>query len=86
MLIDQISVFLSNQPGRLTDITGILSRANIDIRALSLADTNRFRHSPLNRRQSVQSRGGVGKSGLTVRKTKVIAAKLEDRPGPSTPY
>jgi hypothetical protein len=81
MLIDQISVFLSNQPGRLTDITGILSRANIDIRALSLADTTDFGILRLIVDNPSKAEEELKKSGLTVRKTKVIAAKLEDRPG-----
>lgn len=42
MLIDQISVFVENKSGRLSDITGILKDESIDIRALSIADTTNF--------------------------------------------
>ena len=40
--IDQISVFVENKAGSLVDITRILGDANIDIRAMSLADTADF--------------------------------------------
>jgi len=39
MIIKQLSVFLENKSGRLTDVTEALANANINISALSLADT-----------------------------------------------
>jgi hypothetical protein len=39
MIIKQLSVFLENKSGRLTDVTETLADANINISALSLADT-----------------------------------------------
>lgn len=42
MAIKQISVFLENKPGRLERMTEVLSKANVDIRALSLAETKDF--------------------------------------------
>ena len=35
MLIKQISIFVENKPGRLSNITNILKQNDIDIRALS---------------------------------------------------
>jgi hypothetical protein len=81
MLIDQISIFVANQPGRLTEITGILSKAGIDIRALSLADTTDFGILRLIVNNPSKAEAELKSFGLTVRKTKVIAAKLEDKPG-----
>jgi len=81
MLIDQISIFVANQPGRLTDITGILSGAGIDIRALSLADTTDFGILRLIVSSPEKAEAELRASGLTVRKTKVIAAKLDNKPG-----
>ena len=37
MAISQISVFVENRPGRLADITAVLAKNSIDIRALSVA-------------------------------------------------
>ncbi len=42
MSIRQISVFLENKPGKLSEMTALLAGKNIDIRALSLAETNDF--------------------------------------------
>ena len=42
MQIKQLSVFVENTQGRLADITAKIAEANIDIRALSLADTTDF--------------------------------------------
>lgn len=42
MAIKQISVFLENKPGTLLKMTGVLAESNIDMRALSLAETKDF--------------------------------------------
>ena len=42
MSVNQISVFLENKPGTLNNMTKVLANHNINIRALSLADTNDF--------------------------------------------
>ncbi|MBR5007225.1 MAG: ACT domain-containing protein [Clostridia bacterium] len=40
--IKQISVFLANKRGRIADVTSLLAENNIDIRALSIADTESY--------------------------------------------
>lgn len=42
MLIPQLSVFLENKSGRLTEVLEVLGRENIRITALSVADTSDF--------------------------------------------
>ncbi|MBQ6021338.1 MAG: ACT domain-containing protein [Clostridia bacterium] len=42
MSIKQVSVFLENKPGQLSAMTALLAANNIDIRALSLAETEDF--------------------------------------------
>ncbi len=42
MSVKQISVFLENRPGSLVKMTGVLAAHNIDMRALSLAETKDF--------------------------------------------
>jgi hypothetical protein len=41
-MVKQISVFLENKAGRLAEVTRILGENNINIRALSIADTTDF--------------------------------------------
>ena len=42
MSIKQISVFLENRPGKLKEMTAVLAAHDIDMRALSLAETKDF--------------------------------------------
>jgi len=42
MSIKQISVFLENKPGRLQKMTSVLAAGQVDMRALSLAETKDF--------------------------------------------
>ena len=42
MQIQQLSVFIENKPGRMAEVTEVLAGANIDIRAISVADTRDF--------------------------------------------
>ena len=42
MSVKQISVFLENKPGKLCAMTQVLAREQIDMRALSLAETKDF--------------------------------------------
>lgn len=42
MATKQISVFLENQPGKLAEFTACLSKKDIDLRAISLAEASDF--------------------------------------------
>jgi len=42
MIIPQLSVFLENKSGRLTEVLEVLGKENIRITALSVADTSEF--------------------------------------------
>ncbi|MCL2165224.1 MAG: ACT domain-containing protein [Oscillospiraceae bacterium] len=41
-MLKQITVFLENKPGRMEEVTGCLAKENINIHALSIADTTDF--------------------------------------------
>ncbi len=81
MFIDQISVFLANQTGRLADVTAVLAAEGIDIRAMSLAETEEYgvlRMIVDNPSLAVEK---LRAAGIAVRVTPVIAAKFGDEPG-----
>lgn len=81
MRAEQISVFLENKAGRLAEVTGILSEAKVNIRALALADTSDFGVLRLivdNNEKAVEA---LKNRGFTVGKTDVLAVEVEDRPG-----
>jgi len=42
MIIPQVSVFLENKSGRLTEVLDVLGKVNLRITALTLADTSEF--------------------------------------------
>lgn len=42
MAVKQISVYLENKQGTISDITGLLADHNIDLRSLCIADTKDF--------------------------------------------
>jgi hypothetical protein len=81
MNLEQISVFMENRPGSLADITGTLARADVNIRALSLADTADFGILRLVVNQPEQARRALKEGGFTVGMTTVLALEIPDRPG-----
>ena len=42
MSVKQISIFVENQPGHLAEVTSLLAENNVNLRALSIADTSDF--------------------------------------------
>jgi hypothetical protein len=81
MKVEQISVFLENKSGRLAEVTGILARAGINIRTLSLADTADFGILRLIVDRTERANGVLRETGFTVAKTEVIALEVPDVPG-----
>ncbi|UCE83283.1 MAG: ACT domain-containing protein [Deltaproteobacteria bacterium] len=81
MKVEQISIFLENKAGRLAEVTGILGEANINIRALSLADTSDFGILRLIVNDHEKAKQVLKEHGFTVGRTEVVAVEVEDRPG-----
>lgn len=81
MHVEQLSIFLENRSGRLAEVTNVLARASINIRALSLADTADFGILRLIVNDTERAREALRESGFTVEKTPVVAIEVPDRPG-----
>ncbi len=81
MRVEQIAVFLENKSGRLAEITAILADNNINIRALSVADTADFGILRLIVDQVAEAEKVLRDNGFTVGKTTVIAVEVPDRTG-----
>lgn len=81
MKVEQISIFLENKPGALTDVARILGEGGVNIRALSLADTKDFGILRLIVNDNEKAKAILGAKGFTVRKTEVVAVEVPDRPG-----
>jgi len=81
VLIKQISIFLENKQGRLAEVTRTLGENNIDIRALSLADTTDFGVLRLIVNNPDKARQILTENGFAVSINDVIAIEVEDKPG-----
>lgn len=81
MFVKQISIFVENKPGRLMSITKVLKEGNIDIKALSIADTKDFGILRIIVNDTQKALDILKKADCTVTTTDVIAAGVEDRPG-----
>ncbi len=81
MLIKQLSIFVENKAGRLAEITDIIAKAGIDIRALSIADTTNFGILRLIVDKPDEAEKALKEAGLTVSLTDVIAIGIPDQPG-----
>jgi hypothetical protein len=81
MGIKQISVFLENTTGRLSEVTKTLAAAGINLRAISIADTADFGILRLIVDKTEEAVGALNNAGFTTRQTDVVAVEIEDVPG-----
>lgn len=81
MSIKQISIFVENKPGRLAEITSFLADNEIDIRALSIADTTDYGILRLIVSDPEKAEKILKDDGLTVSITKVLGIGIPDVPG-----
>ena len=81
MFVKQISVFLENKSGRLADVTRTLGENDIDISALSIADTTDFGILRLIVNKPERAEEILKDHGFTVSGTSVIAIGVQDKPG-----
>jgi hypothetical protein len=81
MKVEQLSIFLENKTGRLAEVTQALSAANINIRALSLADTSEFGILRLIVNDHEKAQTVLKEQGFTVGRTNVVAVEVPDQPG-----
>lgn len=81
MSIQQISIFLDNADGRLAAVTRLIAQENINLRALSLADSHDFgilRAIAEHPEEAVET---LKAAGYTTILTRVLAIEIDDRPG-----
>ena len=81
MTINQISVFLENKPGQLAEFTRLLEENQIDMRALSIAETQDFGILRLIVDDPYKTVNVVKEAGYICAVTPVLAVELSDKPG-----
>ncbi len=80
-MVKQLSVFLENTKGRLSQMTKVLQSANIDLLALSIADTTNFGILRAIVSDDDLAVSVLRDAGYTVNLNDVIAVAVPDHPG-----
>lgn len=80
-MVKQLSVFLENTRGRLSQMTRVLCDADIDLLALSIADTTNFGILRAIVSDDAKAVEVLKNSGYTVNLNDVIAVAVPDHPG-----
>jgi len=81
MKITQLSIFAENKPGHLTAPCRALADAGVNIRALSLADTQRYGILRMIVSDPRAAQKVLEQAGFMVKATEVVAVEVPDRPG-----
>lgn len=80
-MIEQVSVFLENSPGHLAQLTRALADAQINLRALMLADTSEFGVVRIICDRPRAAKAVLEDAGFGVSITSVLAVEIPDTPG-----
>ena len=81
MSLKQLTIFVENKKGALVDITKTLADNNINMRALSIADTEDFGILRLIVDNNDVATNALQNAGYLLKKTEVVGVKIGDQPG-----
>ena len=81
MAVRQISVFMENKVGPLAEITTLLAQHQIDMRALSVAETQDFGILRIIVEEPEKAEQVLKDNQIIFRESSVLAVLMEDRPG-----
>ena len=81
MAIKQISVFLENTAGRLAEVTGLLGKNGINLRAITIADTADFGILRIIADNPDKALSTLEEHGFTAKATEVLGVEVSDKPG-----
>lgn len=81
MSLKQLTIFVQNKQGALVDITETLAKHEVNIRALSIADTQEFGILRLIVNDNDTALRTLSDEGYLLRTTDVVGVKIGDAPG-----
>ena len=81
MIIQQISVFVENRPGTLSEVLKVLKDHEINLRALSVADTSDFGILRMIVNDPEKVERILKGAGYAVKSTPVLTMTIDDSPG-----
>jgi len=80
-MVEQLSVFLDNRPGRLAELCNLMGDNGIDIRALQLVEAGEFGLVRMITDNNPKAIELLTKSKMSFRKGDVLGVLMEDKPG-----
>ena len=84
MAIKQLTVFVQNQKGTIVSVTDILAKNNINLRALSIAETEDFGILRLIVNDEITAEKVLKEQGYLIKTVDVVGVKIGDAPGKLT--
>ena len=84
MAIRQLTVFVENKQGTIVSVTDILAKNNVNIRALSIAETEDFGILRLIVNNEATAVKTLEEAGFLLKITEVVGVKIGDAPGKLT--
>ncbi len=77
----QLSVFLEKRTGELEEITSVLKKAGVSLKAVTLSEGSDFGILRIISDDIVKSAEAVEKAGFSLRIVEVLAVEIEDKTG-----
>ncbi|MBQ3235047.1 MAG: ACT domain-containing protein [Clostridia bacterium] len=84
MAIKQLTVFVENKQGALVAVTDTLAKHNVNMRALSIAETQDFGMLRLIVDDETVAEKTLSEEGYLIKVTEVVGVKISDQPGKLT--
>ena len=84
MSLKQISVFVENKQGTVVSVTDTLAKNQINLRALSIAETEDFGILRLIVSDEILAEQTLSEAGYLIKVTDVVGVKIGDAPGKLT--
>ena len=84
MAIKQLTVFIQNKKGTVVSVTDILSKNDINLRALSIAETQDFGILRLIVNDEKAAEAVLTENGYLIKVIDVVGVKIGDEPGKLT--
>ncbi|MHB9002704.1 MAG: ACT domain-containing protein [Coriobacteriia bacterium] len=81
MKVRQLSVFIENKAGRVSEVTDILGDKGVNIRGFSVSDTADYGILRLVVDRPDEAISALKEHNFTVKESDVLCIKLEDEPG-----
>ncbi len=77
----QVSVFAENKPGKIERITSVLNENDINIRAITIADSGDYGIIKLLLDRPEEGCEHLKEKGIAATLKEIVAVKIDDRPG-----